>query len=171
MLIFALMSPVSSHVQLPKTVNTLAICCGHDLPEPVRRVFNHLDGTIRPKEGAIIPREIPVVTVRNASCDPGIKGNILILEEISESDETDTCQFSYDVVSSSPDCEVVLLRYSSAATKSVQFPIIIAETVDHFRREGVFPVSFPIQKEYNLPLWLAAAAGIVILCALLFSTK
>ena len=45
------------------------------------------------------------------------------------------------------------------------------EFVDHFRKEGVLPPSFPFQKEGRISLWLAAAAGIAILCAFLIGKR
>ena len=171
LLIVALMTPVPSHVHLPDVVNTLAIRYTCGLPESVQRVFDHLDDTIPLKEGVVIPEGTPILTVYDVPCDPETKGNILILTKASESEETDAYRFSYDVISSDPDREVVLLNYSSADMKSVQFPIKIAEAVDHFRREGVLPSSFHGPKEENISLWFAASAGIVILCALLISKK
>lgn len=171
LLIVALMTPIPSHVHLPDTVNTLAIRYTSDLSEPAQRVLDHLDNTIPLKEGVVIPEGIPILTVCDAPCDPETKGNILILAKTSESEETDLCQFSYDVISSDPEREVALLNYSSADMKSVQFPIKIAEAVDHFRREGVLLPSFHDPKEENISLWFAASAGIVILCALLISKK
>ena len=163
-----------------KTVN-IAIDCGNGYSKasvngitikfPSVVAVNFGRTTIPLKEGVVIPEGIPILTVCDAPCDPETEGNILILAKTSESEETDLCQFSYDVISSDPEREVALLNYSSADMKSVQFPIKIAEAVDHFRREGVLLPSFHDPKEENISLWFAASAGIVILCALLISKK
>ena len=171
LLIVALMTPIPSRVHLPDTVNTLAIQYTCDLPESVQRVLDLLDDMIPLKEGVVIPEGTPILTVYDVPCDPETKGNILIIAKTSESEETDACRFSYDVILSDPDREVVLLSYSSADMKSVQFPIKIAEAVDHFRREGVLSPPFRGRKEENISLWFAAAAGIVILSAFLISKK
>ena len=78
LLIVALMTPISSHVHLPDTVNTLAIRYTSDLSEPAQRVLDHLDNTIPLKEGVVIPEGIPILTVCDAPCDPETEGNILL---------------------------------------------------------------------------------------------
>ena len=171
LLILSIMTPIQTRIHLPDSGNLLAIRCTDNIPESARRVLVFLDDTILLNDDETFPEDIPNLTVCNSTSIPTSKGNILLLALSSEPDNKEKRQMSYDVISSGPDQEVVLFSFSPTDAKTVRFPIKMAEAVDHFRKEGVLPPSFPIQKEGRISLWLAAAAGIAILYALLIGKR
>lgn len=171
LLILALMSPVSTRVHVPDTDKLLAIHYEKNIPEPARRVFDRLDNVTLLNEDTSTADGIPILSIFNSDARPTFEGNILLLSQSSESNGEEQRRMSFDIISSGSDHEVARFSFSSSDTKSVQFPIKMAEAVDHFRKEGVYPVSLCVQKEGELSLWLAAAAGIVILCALLVAKR
>ena len=171
LLILALMNPVSEQVPLQDSETIMATRLAKGISEPVRRVFDHLPDIILLGEDTPFQEGIHNLTVCDSTSIPNLEGNILILEQSHKSEDTGGHPMSFDNVSSGPDLEVARFTFSPDDTNSVQFPIKIAEAVDHFRKVGVLPSSFSIQKEDKFQLWLVAVAGIMILGALLIAKR
>ncbi len=167
LLVIALATPVLPPHFNDSSKDDIPIFVYYDhLPSPVLRVLEKLDHVVIGNHESLPAGTFNLFVSASSPSPPFPEGNSLFFHQVPEESERDVLSEPFQVLFSDSNHETVRFLYTLSDTKSVQFPIKIADAVDHFRREGVNAGRHTDTNKERLPFWITVAAGILLLCGM-----